>query len=81
MGGADGRDKSIYYSRKKYFHTGIALLQSFLCSGVIFGWPSLVQIFQEQNVYANLCSGNEVSGLTLIFCLSCGLILVLETTL
>jgi len=45
--------------RKKYIHVSLALLQSMLCSGVVYGWPSLVQILEAENVYSDLCGVDE----------------------
>lgn len=50
----------LHSSKRKYFHLLVALLQTLLCSGVVYGWPSLVQILEAENVYVELCDPDEV---------------------
>jgi len=51
--------KELITSKAKYFHLLIGLLQSFLCSGIIYGWPSLLQIMEEEKILSDLCTPGE----------------------
>ena len=36
---------------------GFALWQSFLSTGIVYGWPSLLNVLQDEGVYSHLCDG------------------------
>jgi MFS transporter, LAT3 family, solute carrier family 43, member 1 len=45
---------------RRYLLLLLGLFESALCSGIIFGWPSILQILIDEGVYSNLCKEGEV---------------------
>lgn len=45
---------------RKFAYVAIGFFESLIFSGLIFGWPSLVHVFQIEGVYSHLCNSGEV---------------------
>eukprot|EP01088_Endostelium_zonatum_P006297 TRINITY_DN1840_c0_g3_i1.p1 TRINITY_DN1840_c0_g3~~TRINITY_DN1840_c0_g3_i1.p1 ORF type:complete len:513 (+),score=75.56 TRINITY_DN1840_c0_g3_i1:75-1613(+) len=43
----------------RLFLVTVALIESLLCSGVIFGWPPLLLVLQKEKIYSDLCPINQ----------------------
>jgi len=61
---------------KKYLLVIYGVIQMFISSGVLFGWPSMLLILWDQNVYSSACTiGEQVPcdaqnvKLNLIYCI------------
>ena len=48
-----------YSTARKVLICVVATLEAFFVSLIIFGWSSLVYIYQKEGIYAHLCSYNQ----------------------
>ena len=46
---------------KKWVVAGWAFMECLLFGGLLYGWGSLVFVFKEEAIYANLCPHKEIS--------------------
>ena len=46
---------------KKYVVAGWAFMECLLFGGLLYGWGSLVFVFKEEGIYANLCPQKQVT--------------------
>ena len=49
-------------SQNKYLVVLCSALETFLCCGILFGWPNLVKIFKEENFFECQGSGTNITG-------------------
>ena len=49
-------------SQNKYLVVLCSALETFLCCGILFGWPNLVKIFKEENFFECQVSGTNITG-------------------
>jgi hypothetical protein len=46
---------------RKLVYIAIGFFESFIFSGLIFGWPSLVFVLQREGIYSHLCKEEEAA--------------------
>ncbi|KAL5019379.1 hypothetical protein ScPMuIL_005101 [Solemya velum] len=56
---------------KKYISVAWAIVETFLFGGLVFGWASLVFVFKQERIYADLCGKNNRTETSSLYGESC----------
>ncbi|KAL5017842.1 hypothetical protein ScPMuIL_003564 [Solemya velum] len=58
---------------KKYITVAWAIVETLLFGGFVFGWASMVFVFKQEGIYADLCGGNNRTETPSLYGESCNI--------